>query len=199
MKEMKKILLLVLAMMMISMNIVSAKTLRAVQLPLIITPNANVSVDTIKQIEVKISRAMFVPATENIQSIEYIPSYQSREALKKVMNNINGVNTGTKLMRAMEPLAEKLDADFIVCTIVHESKQEPEGLGGFGGRIKSDVAVDMILYDRLIDELLIKRSVKNYNNDFNVLAMSDALTIECVMNLIDELKIKNRLLKHLIK
>ncbi len=186
----KKFLIVVFIIFLMS-NISSAEPLRVVHLPTIVVPGLEIERDIVDQVEVKISRALFIPAIENFQGVEYIPSSQSKNAMRNIFNNMQGSNTKSKLLRSMKPLAQNLNADFVVCAIIYQYEQKY-----FGSNLQSEAAIDMIIFDNRTDELINKNVEKNYNDLYKSLGTADSLLIECVTNLIDELQIKNRLMNH---
>ena len=188
---MKKFLtLIVLVIVMITSSNVNAQPLKVIALPVIITPQAKLNTSTRELMEAKIVRALFVPKTDKLPGVEYISSNQSKEALKKILHELDGESKKTKLLNAMEPLAKYFNADFVVSTVVFHSNQQVNGT-----KLNADAAVNMIVFDNRTGALMDRVARRNYQDDYISYGTSDSLAMDCLTTLINEIKIKERLLQ----
>ena len=190
-------LFLVICVVMLPMSIIKAQEpIRLVTLPIIITSNARVSTDALNQMKVKISRSLHVPLNGTLKKVEYIPSTKSSPVLQDIWSKIYQNNKKAKLKEAMKPLAEELNADFIVCTVLYSCNEMTSISMGFDHStlLWSNAGVEMILFDNRTDELLSKKRSRVFNDEYSPRGTADALAIECLTDLIEELNPRKRML-----
>lgn len=170
--------------------------IRLVTLPIIITSQARASSDALNQMKVKIARSMHVPLNGTLKKVEYIPSTESSPVLQDIWSKIYQSNKKAKLKEAMKPLADELNADFIVCTVLYSCNEMTSMSMGFDHStlLQSNAGVEMILFDNRTGELINKKRSKFFNDEYSPRGTADALAVECLTELIEELKPRERML-----
>ena len=191
------VLFLIICAAVFPMSITKAQEpIRLVTLPIIIASQARASSDALNQMKVKIARSMHVPLNGTLKKVEYIPSSQSSPVLQDIWSRIYQSNKKANLKEAMKPLAEELKADFIVCTVLYSCNEMTSMSMGFDHStlLQSNAGVEMILFDNRTGELVNKKRSKFFNDEYSPRGTADALAIECLTDLIEELKPRERML-----
>ena len=172
----------------------AAKPVRLAVLPVITAPQTNISKNALKQMEVKLSEALLVPKNGLLKEVEYIPSTRSCPALQEVWNGLYKSDSNVHITKAMKPLANKINADFIVCAVLYRCSQNTiEGLGS-GHNILSQAGVNLIIFDNRNGELTSKTLPQTYRGEYNQYGTAEYLAIDCLKKLISELKPRKKLI-----
>ena len=197
---MKKFLLTaLLTVLMVSTAWAANEPMRLARLPIVIltaTPN----VDTMMGLELKISRAVHLPLNGTLKAIEYIPTAQSTEALQKIWDKLYKNGKRVRLQEAMEPLAQKLNADMVVCPVLrrfNEHMMISSGLSELSeNRLISSAEVELIVYDRNTNELVSKKASRYYNGEDSSWGTARFLAIECMTKVIEQTELRDRVLRY---
>lgn len=171
-----------------------SKPVRIARLP-IIFQNTIPDADTCAKLETKIARAVHVPLNGTLQLVEYLPPKDSAEILNNLWQEMRRKNKKVRLQDTMRPLAQKLDADIIVCPILKKYIQHDLGLSGWEeAKISSHVIAELIVYDRRTDELIDKKSAEMYNDSYMPHGTASFLANICFNRVIDDTKIRQRII-----
>ena len=103
---------------------------------------------------------------------------------------MRGENKKARLQDAMRPLAQNLDADIIICPILHSYSQHVENFASFETYLQSYVKVELIVYDRRTDNLVDKKAAQMYHDVVSTTGTADYLAKICFDKVIDETKLR---------
>ncbi len=93
------------------------KPLRLARVPLVVRAySADAEVEDI--IENRLDLALHVPLNDTMHYVEEIPQSEVESALNDVLADLKTKHRRVKMKDAMQPLAEKLDADLVVCPVL---------------------------------------------------------------------------------
>ena len=170
------------------------KILRLVQLP-VIFQSRQPDFDTRAILETKITRAMNIPLNKTLNLAEYVPNQESVGALNEIWKEIRSQNKKAKIKDAIKPLAEKINADIIVCPVLR-NYSETKVQRGFDMEtyLVSDVSATLIVYDRRTDELIEKKDSRHFNSSYNKFGTASSLVQECFDRLIEYTKLKQKII-----
>ena len=164
----------------------SAQPVRIARLPIIFQSTIP-DEETRADLETKITRAIHIPLNGTLQLAEYLPPSESARALDDLWQNISAQNKKANLSDAMRPLAQKIDADLIVCPVLKKYSQYVTM--GFGWNsetyIVSQAAAELIVYDRRSDELTVKKNSQIYNDVYSLRGTASALSKICFDKIIE--------------
>ncbi len=192
-----KIFALILSLSILFLSSTEAaekKTLRLVQLPIIFQSNQP-DYETCAILETKITRAVNVPLNGTLKLVEYVDSKKSTVALNEVWKKLRSENPKAKLRDAMKPLAEKINADIIVCPLLRQYSQTTVQRGlNLETYLVSNVSATLIVYDRRTDELVEKKDSRSFNNSYSKLGTASALAKECFERLLAATKLQQKII-----
>ena len=189
---MKKFLLLSLALILSLTSVAeAAKTpVRIARLPIIFNSTIP-DYDTCAELETKLSRASHIPMNKTLQLAEYLPAKDSSQALQNLWQQIRSENKKARLQDAMRPLAEKLNADIVICPILLSYNQYVDNLASFDETyIHSQARAALIVYDRRNDNLVDKKASQMYNGAISTIGTADYLAKICFDKVIDDTKLR---------
>ena len=177
---------LLMTVILIQASIVSAaesKPIRLATLPIIIANGVEISNDTVSEMQVKIARALHVPLNDTLKKIDYIPSSTSTVALQEIWSKSYSKNKLSTLSETMKPLAKKINADVIVCTVIYRCNQMTSfSSGSFGeSHIISNAAVELIYFDNRTGELISKKFPQSYRGEYMRYGTSDFLALDATI------------------
>ena len=117
-------------------------------------------------LETQIQRAVHIPLNGTLQVAEYLSPTDSADALSELWQKISAADKKATLADAIRPLAAELDADIIVCPVVHRYSQNVIQTFGWYEDILLDshVRVELIVYDRRTDDLRDKTAWARHHN-----------------------------------
>lgn len=169
----------------------SAQPVRIARLPIIFqcpVPDA----DTCAELETKITRAVHIPLNGTLQLAEYLPPEESARALDALWQNISSQNKKANLSDAMRPLAEKIDADLIVCPVLKKYSQYVSWCSGWNGDtyIISQAAAELIVFDRRTDDLIDKKFSQFHNDTYSLRGTASFLSKICFDEVLDAAKLR---------
>ena len=192
----KKIILMILALSILNFANVEAeekKPLRLVKLP-IIFQSAQPDFDTCAALETKLARAVHIPLNGTLKLVEYADTSESTNALNEVWRKMRSENKNAKLKDAIKPLAEKMDADIIVCPLLRRYSEHYFQHGfNLETHLVSDVSATLIVYDRRTDELVEKKYSRSWSGGSNRFGKASYLAGECFDKLIQETKLREKI------
>ena len=170
-----------------------AEPLRLAKLPIIFQSNQP-NYETCAALETKLGRAVHIPLNGTLKLVDYISTDKSTVALNGIWQKMRSENKKAKLKDAIKPLAEKLDADIIVCPVLRQysEAQVQHGLK-FETHLISNVSATLIFYDRRTDELIEKKTSRYFNDSYNKFGTAAYLAGVCFDNLIKETKLRERI------
>lgn len=186
---MKKFLSALFALILLTATAHAAQPVRIARLPIIIQ-SAMPDLDTRTELEMKIARAVHVPLNKTLQLVEYIPVDDSKQALSDIWQSLRAQNKKAKLADAMRPLAEKLNADIVVCPVLLRYSQY-EMPAWDETIINSTARAELLVYDRRNDELVDKKNSQTYHNGYHPLGTASALAKVCFDNVIDATQLRH--------
>ena len=176
----------------------SAAPVRLATVPIIVNTKTRVSEEGLRHMEYKIADAVHVPLNDTLNWVEYIPDYESNAAFKEVRQEVAGNRKKIKFKELMKPLANKLNADIVICTVIHHCKQYTIMTLSWDHNLHlvSTASVEMIIYDSRTDEIKNKKTSRFYNGDYNQRDTCEFLALECIDILIEELQPRNKLTRY---
>ena len=172
-----------------STSVAEKKILRLVQLP-IIFQSTQPDLKTCSALETKISRAVHIPLNNTLQLVEYVDRKESVTAINEIWQK----NSTSKLSDAMRPLAEKINADIIVCPVLRNYRQTTFHSGfHFETYLVSNVSATLIVYDRRNDELVEKKTSRSFQSSYSKFGTADYLAKDCFDRLIAATKLQQKI------
>ena len=170
------------------------KPLRLDQLPIIFQSHQP-DYDTCAVLETKITRAMNVPLNGTLKLVEYVDNQESTQALNEIWRQMRLQNKKAKISDAIKPLAEKINADIIVCPVLRRYSQTTVQRSLKGETyLVSDVSATLIVYDRRTDELTEKKDSRSFNSSYNKFGTASSLAKECFDKLLDATKLQQKII-----
>lgn len=169
----------------------SAQPVRIARLP-IIFQSTTPDVDTCAALETKIERAIHIPLNGTLQLAEYLPPNDSAQVLNELWTEMRNQNKKASLQDAMRPLAQKIDADIIICPVLKQYSQNVSISSGIDNEsyMTSYVRAELIIYDRRTDEVIYKKSSQFYNDTYSLRGTASALAKICFDRVIEESKLR---------
>ena len=148
----------------------------------------------VDRIETQLDRAMHVPLNGTLQVVKEIPDSQVEAALDEVLAQLRQSNRRVRLQDAMKPLADKLQADLVVCPVLNDYEQWTEISWNWrhAELLHSYVAMEIAGYDRSSDETFHKSTSRFFNDEYSPAGLADSLSIECVDELIQSTDLRKR-------
>lgn len=166
------------------------KPLRLARLPIIFQSNQP-DYNTCVTLETKIARAVNIPMNGTLKLVEQIDMNESTSALNTIWQNMRVANKKSKLKDAIKPLAEKLNADIVVCPVLRRySETYVQTNRSLESHLVSNVSATLIVYDRRTDNLVEKNFSKHFNDSASGFGKASYLAGECFDKLIDETNLR---------
>ena len=188
---MKKFLIALFVLFALTVTAQAAEPVRIARLPIIFKstiPNDK----TRAELETKIERAVHIPLNGTLQVAEYLPLENSAQVLGDLWQKISAADKKAVLADAMRPLAAELDADIIVCPIVHRYNENVIPVFGWYDDfvLESSVRVELIVYDRRSDDLSDKKASRMYHDTWSGLGTASYLATICFDKVIADTKLR---------
>ena len=177
------------------------KPLRVARVPLVIRAySADAEVEDI--IENRLDLALHVPLNDTMHYVEEIPQSEVEAALNDVLADLKTKHRRVKMKDAMQPLAEKLDADLVVCP-VHTTYYEYIYYGGGGWSwdshdsmiLDSGASVELDGYDRIAQENFSQSASRYYHEGFHPTGRACMLAKDALETLISAMDINKRVMR----
>ena len=179
----------------------SAKTFRLARVPLIVR-SSYADADVQEMLEGRLDLALHVPLNDTMHYVEEIPQSEVEEALDEVLADLSQGKKRVKIKDAMQPLAEALDADLVVCPVLTDYR-EYIFYGGWGGwdydgdtiRIESWASLELDGYDRAEDNNFSKSTSRFYHDGYSSTGRASYLAKDALESLISEAEINRRVMR----
>lgn len=179
----------------------SAKPLRLARVPLVIRAySADAEVENI--IENRLDLALHVPLNDTMHYVEEIPSSEVESALNDVLADLRTKHRRVKMKDAMQPLAEKLGADLVVCPVLTTYYQYIYYSGGGWGWnshdsmiLDSGVTVELDGYDRAAQENFSQSASRYYHEGYHPTGRATMLAKDALENLVSATEINKRVMR----
>ncbi|MBR4642356.1 MAG: hypothetical protein IKO74_06485 [Selenomonadaceae bacterium] len=146
--------------------------------------------DTCSELETKIARAVHIPLNGTLQLAEYLPMKNSAQVFNDLWQEMHSQNKKAKLQDAMRPLAQKLDADIIVCPVLKDYGQVVMPTAWNETIMHSYARVELIVFDRRNDTLTYKKAAQSYNDSYHPHGTATQLAKICFDRVIDDSKLR---------
>ena len=189
---MKKILTLCLIFFvtLTSVAMAAKKPVRIARLPILVQNNL-LDYETSVTLEMKIARAVNIPLNNTSKVADYISPKTSEVALNEIWQKLYAQNKNAKLSDAVKILADDLNADLVICPILNRYYQNQTISGvNFEAYLSSDVAAEMIIYDKSTKKLIDKKFSRRFNDNYNKYGTASYLAGECFDQLIKDTDLK---------
>lgn len=188
---MKKFSFVLLAMIFLMTTAHAAQPVRIARLPIIFQSNIP-DAETCSELETKIKRAIHIPLNGTLQLAEYLPPEEVAQVLNELWQEIHSQNKKATFKDAMRPLAQKLDADIIVCPVLKQYSQYVAISPGWHGEnfMISNVRAELIVYDRRTDTLVDKKNSQFYNDTESLRGTASFLAKVCFDKIIELSKLR---------
>ena len=189
---MKKFLFALLAVILFATTAQAAQPVRIARLPIIFLCSVPDS-ETCAALETKIQRAIHIPLNGTLQLVDYLPENDSAQALNDIWNELRSQNKKAKLIDAIRPLANKIDADIVVCPVLRQYGQYASFFSSWNGDIyiNSYAEAELIVFDRRTDILTDKTASRMYNDVYALSGTASHLAKECFDKIIAESKLRD--------
>lgn len=170
---------------------------RIARIPIILQTSQIPDRETMASLETKLDRALHIPLNKTLQVAEYLPEAECEAALKSVLAEMGRTGKKVKLKDAMKPLADKLQADIVVCPVLTSYSQYSyiSFNWNHGNIICSTAAVELAGYERASDQAFRKKFEKSFRDEYSPWGTADALANECMDHVIDETGLHNMITK----
>ena len=182
-------LLLVTFVCLTSVAMAAENPVKIARLPIIVQQN-KLDNETAISLEVKLARAVNIPLNKTLKIAEYVPPKKSAAELNKIWQKMYKNDTAT-ISDAVKTLAEKLNADIVVCPILREYSQNVTHSGlYFESHLSSFVSAEMIIYDRRTDSFTRKKVSRSFNDAYNKYGTAARLAANCFDQLIKDTELR---------
>ena len=177
------------------------KPLRLARVPLVVRAySADAEVEDI--IENRLDLALHVPLNDTMHYVEEIPQSEVESALNDVLADLKTKHRRVKMKDAMQPLAEKLDADLVVCPVL-TTYYEYIYYGGGGWSwdshdsmiLDSGASVELDGYDRIAQENFSQSASRYYHEGFHPTGRACMLAKDALETLISAMDINKRVMR----
>ena len=174
-------------LILLTVSTAAAQPVRIARLPIIF--QCSIPDDqTCRELETKIERAIHIPLNGTLQLAEYLPPNSSAQEFNDMWNK------KASLPDAMRPLAQKLDADIVVCPVLKDYSQYVSFSGNWGETILiSQARAELIVYDRRTDELIYKKSSQMYNDSYSLRGTASSLAKICFDRVIESSGLRQKI------
>ena len=151
---------------------------------------------TIDSLESRLEREFHVPLNGTLHAVEYIGESESTAALDKVMATLRQTKRKVKLKEAMQPLAEELGADIVICPSVSQF-YEYTSMAWEGLVLHSCASLELIGYERFTGQPFAKRATRRYNDTLSTWGQASYLAKDCLESMLAELSLKQKISKYI--
>ena len=189
---MKKFIFALLAVILFAATAQAAQPVRIARLPIIFLCSVPDS-ETCAALETKIQRAIHIPLNGTLKLADYLPENHSAQALNDIWNDLRSENKKAKLADAIRPLANKIDADIVVCPVLRQYGQYASFFSSWNGDIyiNSYAEAELIVFDRRTDILTDKKASRMYHDIYTLSGTASHLAKECFDKIIAESKLRD--------
>lgn len=182
----------ILMTMIFSVAEAANKPVRVARLPILFN-HRQPDKEALAFLETKISRAVIIPLNGTLKLANYLEPEKSAFELNNIWQKMRAQNRKLKLAETIRPLADKLNADIVICPILlHYSEFSIQAGPNFETRHVSNVSAELIVYDRRTDEFIDKKTSRSYNDSASPYGKASYLAADCFDRLITETKLKRK-------
>ena len=178
----------------------ASRPLRLARVPLIVR-SSYAGADVQEMLEDRLDLALHVPLNDTMHYVEELPQSEVEEALQDVLAELSQGKKRVKIKDAMQPLAEKLDADLVVCPVLTDY-YEIVFYGGWDGwnsgdtiRLESFAGLELNGYDRA--ENFSKATSRFYHDSYSSYGRASYLAKDALESLIQETDVNRRVTRTL--
>ena len=167
--------------------------LRIARLPVQVRCNT-ADAEAVNRIEIRLDQIMHVPLNGTLQAVKEIPGAQVAAAMDEVLSQLRQMHQRVKWQDAMKPLADKLQADLVVCPVLrgYEQRTEQNWSWKHMPQLHSYVAMDIVGYDRSHDETFHKSGCRYFDDEYSPNGLAANLSLECLDELAASADLHNR-------
>ncbi len=171
--------------------------LRVARLPLLIQSYQMPDADTIDMLETKLDRALHIPLNNTLHAVEYLPARECELALADIMDDLQKTNRKSKLKDAMKSLAEKLQADLVVCPVLTDYEQYTYSSWNWNRSLilVSSATVRIAGYEKAADHVFDKEYDRFYRDEYSPRGTAAVLAAEAMDRAIEATAIHDRISK----
>ena len=180
----------------------ASRPLRLARVPLIVR-SSYAGADVQEMLEDRLDLALHVPLNDTMHYVEELPQSEVEEALQDVLADLSQGKKRVKIKDAMQPLAEKLDADLVVCPVLTDY-YEIVFYGGWDGwnsgdtiRLESFAGLELNGYDRAEDKNFSKATSRFYHDSYSSYGRASYLAKDALESLIQETDVNRRVTRTL--
>ena len=194
-RKLKKLFVLVLAVwLLLPIAASAAQPLRIARLPLMLNGFMRPDDQTIDRLETKLDRAIHVPLNGVLNVVTYLPEGASEDALAEIIDEQRQKSSKKrlKLKDMMEPLAQRLEADIVICPVLTAyDEQIYHSFRWFGEMIvHSNAAVQINGYNRRTGKPFAKEVWHHSHDEYGVRSRASYLAEMCMDEVIEEAKLR---------
>ena len=167
--------------------------LRIARLPVQVQSNT-ADDEAVNRLEIRLDQIMHVPLNGTLQAVKEIPGAQVEAALDEVLAQLRQTNQRVRLQDAMKPLADKLQADLVVCPVLKSYEQWTRMSWNWERTqlLHSYVALDISGYDRSRDETFHQSGSRYFDDEYSSAGLAANLSLECLDELSASTDLRNR-------
>lgn len=194
MKAVKFLALMFVIFLMVENSCATAATknpVRIARLPIILQNNRP-DYNARMELEMKIARSTNVPLNGTLQVAEYIATKDSTVAMNEIWQSLHAVNKHVKVADTVKILADRLDADLVICPVIRRYSQSITTPANFNAdtHLAGNVSAELVVYDRRTDILLDKKTSRSYTGSYSRYGTAAYLAGECFDELIAETELR---------
>ena len=154
--------------------------LRVARLPLMVASGSPES-DTLDELESRVDMALHIPLNGVLGAAVYLPEEECEAALADILSGMEGKKRKTRMKNAMQPLAERLDADIVVCPVLARYAQHITFGGSWtrGTILYSSVRIELYGYEQGTGAF-VKTAGKSYFDSYTPHGTARVLALECM-------------------
>ena len=165
--------------------------LRVARVPMQVQWGGALTREGLDALEVKVGRALHVPLNGVLQWVEYLPEGKVLSALHEVMAELRQGKSRVRFKDAMKPLAERLEADLVVCPVIECYDQRTYMDFSWSGEtfLQSDVRISLMGYQRGKAAPFFETESRFYRGSYSAWGLADVLAEECMDRVIERTRL----------
>ena len=188
---MKKFLTLALIIFVsLSSVALAKKPVKIARLPIIVQQN-QLDKETSTTLEMKFARAVKIPLNQTLKAAEYLPPRESSQALNQIWQSMYAKDRNAKISDAIKIFADEMDADLVICPILHHYSQRTSPVHfSFETHLSSNVSAELIVYDKRDKNLIDEKFSRHFDDHYNRFGTASYLAGECFDKLIEKTELR---------
>ena len=192
--KLKRICLLTAFLLFVLATTTTAAPLKIARLPLILGGFMQPDTKTVDILETKLDRALHVPLNSVLNIVEFLPEGECETALEEIMDERRR-ETGKrriKIKDVMRPLAEKLDADIVICPALtaYDEQIYPSFSPSHGMIVYANASVEISGYDKRTGKPFFKGSSRHSHDEYGARTNVAYLAAQCMDSAIEEANLR---------